>query len=248
MSRILIKVAYDGTNYAGWQFQQNANTIEAELNKGLSILLNENITVIGASRTDSGVHALSNIAVFDTNTSIPPAKISLALNSHLPLDIRILESREVDADFHPRKCKSIKTYRYCIDNSPIYNPIKSRYSLSITSELDINAMITGAILLVGEHDFKSFCSVHTQAKTTVRTIRNIDIFKEADLLIIEVSGEGFLYNMVRIIAGTLVDVGLGKIAPSDISHIMVALDRQKAGRTLPANGLVLHNFEFESPI
>ena len=244
----MLKVAYDGTNYAGWQIQPNANTIEAELNKGLSSLLNEDIVVIGASRTDSGVHALSNIAVFDTNTTIPPIKIGLALNSHLPLDIRIIESKEVSADFHPRKCKSIKTYRYCIDNSPIYNPVKSRYAYSITQKLDVDAMVTGAILLIGKHDFKSFCSIHTQAKTTIRTITSINIFNESDLLIIEVSGEGFLYNMVRIIAGTLVDIGLGKKSPSDIPYILDALDREKAGRTLPANGLILHNFEFDSPI
>ena len=166
MKRIKLIVAYDGTNYCGWQIQDNGITIEEVLNRELSKLLSEEITIIGASRTDSGVHALGNVAVFDTETRIPPEKISLALNQRLPEDIRIQDSCEVPLDFHPRYRDTIKTYEYKIWNSRFSNPIVRLYTKFIYYRLDVDKMQEAADYLVGEHDFKSFCS-KGQGKNTV---------------------------------------------------------------------------------
>lgn len=244
MKRILIVVAYDGTNYHGWQIQPNAVTIEQIINESLTRLLNEKIEVIGASRTDSGVHASGNVAVFDTDTSIPAEKISYALNRMLPDDIVIQESYEVEPDFHPRKCESIKTYVYRILNRNFDNPIKSRNALHVYKKLDIDLMREAASYFVGMHDFRNFCSLHTQARSTVRIIYSLDIEREDDEIIITVSGNGFLYNMVRMITGTLIDVGSGKMKPDRIPEILVSKKRDFAINTAPAKGLTLEMIEF----
>ncbi len=245
MKRILIVVAYDGTNYHGWQVQPNAITIEQILNESLTSLLGENIEIIGASRTDAGVHAEGNVAVFDSNTSIPAEKISYALNRVLPDDIVIQESYEVEPDFHPRKCDSIKTYEYRILNRHFDLPVKSRNSHHVYKKLNLDLMYEAASYFVGRHDFKNFCSIHTQAKSTIRIIYSLNIYEEEDEIIIEVCGNGFLYNMVRMIAGTLIDVGTGKLAPSRIPEILVAPERNFAINTAPAKGLTLVGIEFE---
>jgi len=242
--RVELIVAYDGTAYHGWQLQKNGNTIEAELNKHLSALLQEEIQVIGASRTDSGVHALCNVAVFDTQTRMPAEKISYALNQRLPEDIRIQKSRQVADDFHPRKCKSTKTYEYKIWHSEFPMPTQRLYAHFMYVPLDVEQMRLAAAHLVGEHDFKSFCSIDTQAESTVRTIYTIEIKEEGNLLTIRISGNGFLYNMVRIIAGTLVECGRGKYSPAHVKEILAGCDRQLAGPTMPAKGLTLVQYDF----
>ena len=242
--RIMLIVAYDGTNYCGWQIQPNGVTIEGVLNEQLSELLNEDITVIGASRTDSGVHALCNVAVFDTCSPIPGEKMSYALNQRLPEDIRIVDSKEVAPDFHPRHCNSRKTYEYHIVNAPFPNPMKRLYSHFTYVPCDVDAMKEAAAYLVGEHDFKSFCTVGAQVESTVRTITDLQVFRVEDEIIIRVTGTGFLYNMVRIVAGTLLDVGYGRRKAADIPDILTALDRQAAGPTAPAQGLRLVKYEF----
>lgn len=242
--RIMLTVAYDGTNYCGWQIQPNGITIEGVLNEQLSELLNEDITVIGASRTDSGVHALCNVAVFDTCSPIPGEKMSYALNQRLPEDIRIVDSKEVAPDFHPRHCNSRKTYEYHIVNAPFPNPMKRLYSHFTYVPCNVDAMKEAAAYLVGEHDFKSFCTVGAQVESTVRTITDLQVFRSEDEIIIRVTGTGFLYNMVRIIAGTLLDVGYGRRKATDIPDILAALDRQTAGPTAPAQGLRLVKYEF----
>ncbi len=291
--RIFLSVAYDGTDYHGWQLQPGAVTVESELNRALTELLGEEIQVIGASRTDSGVHALCNAAVFDTTSRIPADKFAYALNRSLPEDIRVQESKEVSPEFHPRYIKSRKTYEYRIYNARFPMPTKRRYSLFTYAELDVDAMARAGKLLEGEHDFKSFCSVHTQAETTVRTIYCVEVWREnagnalcrrssvpeggcgcaeevpdgiiairrgesdgADVcvhkkegaaesdIVIRVTGNGFLYNMVRIIAGTLLEVGQGKRKPEDITRILAACDRSEAGPTAPACGLTLTGYEF----
>ena len=242
--RIMLTVAYDGTNYCGWQIQPNGVTIEGVLNEQLSELLNEDITVIGASRTDSGVHALCNVAVFDTCSPIPGEKMSYALNQRLPEDIRIVDSKEVAPDFHPRHCNSRKTYEYHIVNAPFPNPMKRLYSHFTYVPCNVDAMKEAAAYLVGEHDFKSFCTVGAQVESTVRTITDLQVFRVEDEIIICVTGTGFLYNMVRIIAGTLLDVGYGRRKATDIPDILAALDRQAAGPTAPAQGLRLVKYEF----
>lgn len=242
--RIFLSVAYDGTNYHGWQLQPGAVTIESELNRALTELLGAEIRVIGASRTDTGVHALCNAAVFDTTARIPAEKFAYALNQRLPEDIRIRESKEVAPDFHPRHTPSRKTYEYRIYNAHFPMPTKRLYSFFTYAKLDVEAMARAGALLEGEHDFKSFCSVNTQAETTVRTIYRVEVWRENDDIIIRVTGNGFLYNMVRIIAGTLLEVGQGKRKPEDIKAILASCDRSAAGPTAPACGLTLTAYEF----
>lgn len=242
--RIMLTVAYDGTNYCGWQVQPNGITIEGVLNEKLSELLKEDISVIGASRTDSGVHALCNLAVFDTSSPIPGEKMSYALNQRLPEDIRIVASKEVAPDFHPRHCNSQKTYEYHIVNAAFPNPMKRLYCHFTYVPCKVEAMQEAAAYFIGEHDFKSFCTVGTQVETTVRTITDLSVFCIEDEIVIRVTGTGFLYNMVRIIAGTLLEVGYGKRKPKDIKDILEAKDRQAAGPTAPACGLRLVKYEF----
>ena len=210
MKRIRLTVAYDGTNYNGWQVQPNGITIEGVLNRALAELTGEPVTVIGASRTDSGVHSLGNVAVFDTETRIPPDKISYALNQRLPDDIVVQHSCEVPPDFHPRRCASRKTYEYKILNRTFPMPLRRFDTYFYHRRLNVADMQEAARLLVGEHDFKSFCSIHTQAKSTVRTIYSLTVEKQGDLIVIRVTGSGFLYNMVRILAGTLLQAGSGE--------------------------------------
>ena len=244
MKRVLLRVAYDGTNYCGWQVQPNAVTIEGVLNRELSALLKEEIVVIGASRTDSGVHALGNVAVFDTNNRIPAEKISYALNQRLPEDIVIQESREVALDFHPRHCDTRKTYEYRIYNATFPMPTKRRYSHFVYYDLDVEAMKEGASYLVGEHDFVSFCSVNTQVKDTIRTIEDITIIRKDQDIIIRIQGNGFLYNMVRIIAGTLIQVGNHMVEPKKVGWMLEQKNRTFAGPTAPAKGLTLVKIEY----
>lgn len=243
--RICLTVAYDGTAYHGFQVQKNRKTIESELNRALSELTGEEIQVIGASRTDAGVHGLCNLAVFDTYFRISAEKFSYALNQRLPEDIRVRGSREVAADFHPRHCKSRKTYEYHILNAAFPDPVKRLYSYFTYVPLDAEKMRQAAAYLVGEHDFASFCSAGSQAETTVRTIYDLTVEKNGEQIVIRVTGSGFLYNMVRIIAGTLMEAGRGRMAPEKMEEILAAGDRTAAGPTAPARGLILTEIFYE---
>lgn len=244
MKRVKLVVAYDGTAYHGWQVQPGKPTIEGELNRALSALLKEEIRVIGASRTDAGVHALCNVAVFDTDTCIPAEKISYALNQRLPGDIRIQRSEEVASGFHPRHCDSRKTYEYRILNAPFPLPTRRLYAHFTYVPLELPKMKQAAEYLVGEHDFKSFCATAAVAETTVRTIYYLTVDKRQDEIVIRVCGNGFLYNMVRIIAGTLMEAGRGNISPEQVKEILEAKERQMAGPTAPACGLTLVQYDF----
>lgn len=248
MKRVKMVVAYDGTNYCGWQCQNNGLTIEEVLNRELSALLKEEIAVIGASRTDSGVHAEGNVAVFDTENRMPADKICFALNQRLPEDIRVLSSEEAAPSYHPRKCNCVKTYEYRILNRKISMPTLRLYSYFSYFPLDVEKMREAARCLVGEHDFKSFCSARTQAEDTVRTVYSLDIIKEGDMITLRISGSGFLYNMVRIIAGTLMKVGMGIYPPEHVEEILDARDRAAAGPTAPAKGLTLISLEEEKEL
>lgn len=245
MKRVRLIISYDGTNYCGWQIQINGITIEEIINRELSSLLGEEIAVIGASRTDSGVHAMGNVAVFDTETRIPAEKISFALNQRLPDDIRIQKSEEVSGDFHPRYCDSTKTYEYKILNRRFPDPMLRLYTHFVYMPLDVELMRKAAEYLVGEHDFASFCSAGSQVKTTVRTVYTLDIKEENDVISIRISGNGFLYNMVRIIVGTLMKVGLGVYLPEHVKEILEAKDRYAAGPKAPARGLTLIGIEYQ---
>lgn len=243
--RIKLVVAYDGTNYCGWQVQPNGETIEGVLNRELSSLLGEDIKVTGASRTDSGVHSLGNVAVFDTDTKIPPEKISYALNIRLPEDIVVQDSCEVAPDFHPRHCNSRKTYEYRILNRRFAMPTRRLDTYFYHRPLDVERMQQAARYLKGTHDFKSFCSVNTVVEDTVRTIYTLQVIKDADdIITIRVQGSGFLYNMVRILAGTLIQVGIGAMEPEQMTEILEAKDRSASGPTAPAQGLTMMGIEF----
>ena len=246
--RVRLVVAYDGSNYHGWQLQPGVITIESELNRHLSELLQEDIHVIGASRTDSGVHALGNVAVFDTIARIPAEKISYALNQRLPEDIRIQKSEEVAPDWHPRHCNSRKTYEYRIYRSEFPMPVKRLYSFFTYRKLDVEQMNLAAKYLEGEHDFKSFCQTGAQVESTVRTIYLAEVKQEGTDIVIRICGNGFLYNMVRIIAGTLMEVGQGKRKPEMMEQILSACDREKAGPTAPAHGLMLIKYEYPDEV
>ena len=275
--RIMLTIAYDGTDYVGWQMQPNGIAVEQVINKALSELLKEDIIIAGASRTDSGVHADGNVAVFDTETRIPADKICFALNQRLPKDIVCTSSCEVKPDFHPRHADCTKTYEYTIYNAVHPDPIKRRYSYFVYVPLDIDAMRQAAEYLKGEHDFASFCSAHAQVKTTVRNIYSLDIIQGDEInqgdgsliekgnnedkkeaididgpqriyvshdIKIRISGNGFLYNMVRIIVGTLVKVGYHFYPPEYVKTILDACDRTKAGPKAPAEGLKLVGIEY----
>lgn len=317
--RILLRVAYDGTNYHGWQLQPNAATIEGELNRALCALTGEEIVVTGASRTDAGVHALGNVAVFDTTSRIPAEKFSYALNQRLPEDIVIQSSKQVADDFHPRHCDCRKTYEYDILNRTFPLPAYRNTAYFLYGTLNIEAMRQACQAFLGEHDFASFCAAGAQVQTTVRTIYSLEVecrplteagtpvppasgeavnaadgkhgeqvqqaqsasgemlnaaAGESDeqvqqaqlesgetaipaaggtnagsadqLLTIRVKGNGFLYNMVRIIAGTLVEVGRGHIKPEEVAGIIAAKDRANAGPTAPARGLRLIEIEYRN--
>jgi len=244
MRRIKLEIAYDGTRYCGWQVQPEEITVEGLINEKLSQLLGEKIEVIGASRTDSGVHAMGNVAVFDTNSSIPAEKFAKALNVRLPEDIRVQTSCEAPIDFHPRRTECVKTYEYRIQNRKIEMPMDRLYSYFVYVDLDIEAMQRAAEYLVGTHDYKSFCSVKTQVLDTVRTIYSIKVSKKEDIIYIRIKGNGFLYNMVRIIVGTLINVGRGFHSPEKVLEILKACDRSLAGPTAPAKGLTLVKIEY----
>lgn len=242
--RVRLTVAYDGTNYHGWQVQKNGITIESELNRCLRALLGEDIQVIGASRTDAGVHALGNVAVFDTCARIPAEKISYALNQRLPEDIRIQKSEAVGLDWHPRYVSSRKTYEYRIYRGEFPMPVKRLYSYFTYRKLDVNRMVEAAAYLEGEHDFKSFCQTGAQVESTVRTIYSAQVEEQGADLVIRICGNGFLYNMIRIIAGTLMEIGEGKRSPEDMETIIEVKDRAAAGPTAPPQGLTLIRYEY----
>ena len=256
MKRYKLIVAYDGTNYCGWQVQPEAVTIEGVLNETLSKVLKEKIQVIGASRTDAGVHAYGNVAVFDSETPIPGDKLMFAINPYLPEDVRIVDSCQVADDFHPRYCDTRKTYEYHIQNGKVLFPTQRLYSYWVTKPLDIIAMEEAGQYLVGTHDFKSFCSAKTQVQTTVRTVCDVHVYEvpipegqnmdNRREIIIRVEGEGFLYNMVRILAGTLIYISEGKRTEDDIKSALLTRNRDFGGVTLPPEGLYLNEVYYNT--
>ena len=244
MKRIKLVTAYDGTNYHGSQIQNNGETIEGVLSEELSSLLKEEIHLIGASRTDAGVHARGNVFVFDTESRIPPEKFTYALNARLPEDIRVQDSCEVPPEFHPRHQDTVKTYEYKILNRKLPLPEYRLYAHFTYETLDLDKMQEACRHFIGEHDFASFCAAGSQVESTVREIYDLHVEKAGDLLTISVTGNGFLYNMVRILAGTLLKVGSGQIQPEDIPGILEAKDRKAAGPTAPAKGLTLMEIRY----
>lgn len=245
MQNIKITIRYDGTRYNGWQKQGNTDkTIQGKIEKVLSQILNESVEISGSGRTDTGVHAYNQIANFHTRSSINLKELIHKANTNLPNDIVIMSADIVDQSFHSRLNAKGKKYLYRIWNSKFNNPFLDRYCIHINEKLDIEAMKIAAGYLIGEHDFSSFTTLKSKKKSKIRTIYSIDFNVENELIEIIFHGNGFLYNMVRIISGTLLDIGLGKNSPDSMNEILGKEDRNSAGYTAPAKGLFLYAVEY----
>ncbi len=237
--RVLIDITYQGTAYAGWQRQKNGPSVQEEIEKAIELGMGQKIGITGASRTDAGVHALCQRAHFDIETSIPPEKFPFVLNRYLPRDIRVLKARRVADDFHARFMTQGKQYCYRIFNARQGTALLRDFTYHIPVELDTPAMERAARYLVGTHDFKAFAATGGSAKTTVRTISRVELTREAEVITFRVWGNAFLYNMVRIIAGTLVYVGLHKLPEDVIAQVLSGGRRVDLGITAPPQGLIL---------
>lgn len=239
---IKLIIEYDGTLFNGWQMQPNGRSVQHEISRAIEKVTKcKQVKLFGSGRTDSGVHAYGQVANFITESTIPSEKFSFAINTHLPHDVSIISSHEVSYDFNARFNAKNKTYKYIIDNCPNYSPIKRNYCWNIKDYLSIEQMIIASKYLEGQHDFVSFCSSKTDIKTTVRTIHSIIIQKTGDQIEISVCGNGFLYNMVRIIVGTLIDFGRNKFHPDHMINIINSKNRSMAGKTAPSKGLYLQS-------
>lgn len=247
MSNIKVTIAYDGTNYYGFQEQRGTGflTIQGVLEERLSKLAKREIRVIGAGRTDAGVHARGQVINFDPDGwTIPPQRVAYALNSLLPGDIVALDSVEVPDSFHARFSAVAKNYRYTIYNGKLPSPFLRLYSYHIFRPLDIEVMRAAAGYLVGKHDFSAFRALGTPVKSTVRTMFNAEIKNEGDLIFVDLCANGFLYHMARMIAGTLIRVGLGKLPAREVAGILAGDSSRKAGPTAPARGLYMEKVEY----
>lgn len=237
--RVKLIIEYEGTQYSGWQRQKNGVSVQEMLERAFYEASGEKVVVHGAGRTDAGVHAEAQVAHLDTHCTIPPNKISYAMNMLLPPDIRVKQSSEVSEDFHARFSAKAKTYRYTFYNHTHASAIYRNTTTHIHGRLDLPAMKTAAAHIRGTHDFLSFCASGSDVKDTVRTIHRLEITSHEPFVYIDVTGSGFLYNMVRIIAGTLIDVGMKKISPEHVREIVNGKDRALASPTAPARGLTL---------
>lgn len=243
---IKIVVAYDGTRYNGWQKQGNTeNTIQGKLERVLSSFLEEDIELHGSGRTDAGVHAKAQVANFHTSSTASLEDISTAFTMYLPNDIAVYHMEEVPYRFHSRLNATAKTYYYRIWNSHIPNVFEHRFLYEVEQPLNVEVMREAAKKLEGTHDFKSFCSNKRTKKSTVRTIFSIEIEQDQEEIVLKFNGDGFLYNMVRILTGTLIEVGLGKRKPEEMEAIIEAKNREEAGFTAPAQGLCLKSVSYE---
>lgn len=244
MRNIKLTIEYDGKDFNGWQKQPNKLNIQGEIEKAIEEVTGEKVELIGSGRTDAGVHAIMQVANFKIKKNMPIEKIPYALNSKLKKSIRIKDAEEVDEKFHSRYTCKKKTYRYVINNSIQGSAIYRNLEYHFENKLDENKMNIASKFFIGEHDFKSFKASGTSSKSSVRIIYDVKVERKGERIFIELTGNGFLYNMVRIIAGTLVDVGTGKIKPEYVKNIIEAKDRLKAGKTLPAQGLYLVKVEY----
>jgi tRNA pseudouridine38-40 synthase len=245
MRNIKLTIEYDGKDFNGWQKQPTKLNIQGEIEKTIESITGEKVELIASGRTDAGVHALAQVANFKTNSNLPIEKFAVAINSKLKKSIRIKKAEEVDERFHSRyNCKQ-KTYRYIINNGENASAIYRNLEYFVPNKLNINEMKKAIKYFEGEHDFKGFKASGTSSKSSVRTIYKANIIEDKERIIIELTGNGFLYNMVRIISGTLLEVGLGKIKAEDIPYIIDSKDRKNAGKTLPPYALYLVKVEYE---
>ena len=244
MRNIKLTIEYDGKDFNGWQKQPNKLNIQGTIEQAIKMVTKEDIELIASGRTDAGVHALGQVANFKTNSKIPIDKIPVAINSNLKKSIRIKSAEEVEERFHSRLTCKRKTYRYIINNSFEGTAIYRNLETHIPIKLDVYKMQKAIKFFEGEHDFKAFKASGTSSKSSIRTIYEGNVYEKGDRIYIELTGNGFLYNMVRIISGTLVDVGMGKILPEEIQEIIKEGKRERAGKTLPPQGLYLVKVEY----
>ena len=244
MKRFKLVVAYDGAKYSGWQIQPNGVTIEEKLNTAITKVLGVPTRVVGASRTDAGVHAKGNVAIFDGTTTIPSERLSYAINQHLPNDIVVTSSQEVPADWHPRFQASQKTYRYYIQHSKMPNPLTRRNHYWVSHDLDFDAMEKVARSFVGTYDFCNFCRLEATSKDTTRQIYRSFLSKTEDGFFFEVVGSGFLYNMVRMMVGAVIGAGRGDLSFEDVRSMLTDADSAFPRVTLPAHALVLVGIKY----
>ncbi|OON97901.1 MAG: tRNA pseudouridine(38-40) synthase TruA [Epulopiscium sp. Nele67-Bin005] len=245
MKKLKIIVAYKGTNYHGFARQPNGITIQECLEKAIFDLTGQKIEVLGAGRTDTGVHAKAQCCMAILDTKIPITKFASAMNAKLPKDIVVQSVEEADENFHPRFNAKRKTYRYQILNSKQNNPFIQDIAYFYPYNLDFQKMVLASIYIEGTHDFKCFCSSNTQVKSTTRTVYSLNLKKdEQGLITIDICGNGFLYNMVRIIVGTLIEIGRGVIPPDDMKMIIESQNRNLSGPTAPPQGLMMYNIEY----
>ncbi len=237
--RIKLVIEYDGSTFHGWQMQGNAHSVQEEVERAVLRITGENCRVTGAGRTDTGVHAYGQVAHFDTRSGIPADKFAAALNSFLPQEVSVIFSQEVPEDFHARFSAAGKTYEYRILNRQTRSPILSKRAWHIREVLELEAMKLAAAGFVGKHDFSAFCSSGHSVSTFDRTIFTSEWSQEGDCLIYRVSGNGFLYNMVRIMVGTMVEIGMKKRPVTDLEALFEGKDRNQAGITAPPHGLYL---------
>lgn len=245
MRNIKLTIEYDGKDFNGWQKQPNKLNIQGEIERAIYNITKEEVDLIGSGRTDAGVHAWNQIANFKTNSNISIEKMAIAINSQLKNSIVVKKAEEMDERFHSRYNAKRKTYRYVINNTEYGSAIYRNLEYHFPIKLNVEKMQEAAKYFEGEHDFKAFKSSGTSGKNSVRTIYKAEVKTDGERILIELTGNGFLYNMVRIISGTLLDVGLGKIEPSEIEDIINSKDRTKAGKTLPAHGLYLVKVNYE---
>lgn len=244
--RVLITLSYDGGAYAGWQRQLNAMSVQQAVESALGALTSEATPVTGASRTDAGVHALGQVAHFDTRSRIPADRFPLALNTRLPADIRAVGASFVSPDFHARYSARGKTYRYQIHNHPYASALYRSQRAHVVPPLDDRLMHSAAQSVLGVHDFRAFAASGSEAKTTIRDISHCDVTRTDELIEITVTGRSFLYNMVRILAGTLIYIGMGKLPPETLSTALQTGSRLDLGITAPAHGLTLMRVYYEN--
>ena len=239
MRNIKLTIEYDGKEFNGWQKQPNKLNIQGEIERAIEEITGEQVDLYGSGRTDARVHSLGQVANFKTNSKLPIEKVAIAINSKLKKSIRIKKAEEVSENFHSRYNCHKKKYRYIINNSSQGSAIYRGLEYHVSQKLNADEMKKAIKFFEGEHDFKAFKSSGTSSKSSIRTIYNAELKQNGERIIIELTGNGFLYNMVRIISGTLLEVGLGNIKAEDIPNIIESKDRKMAGKTLPPHGLYL---------
>jgi tRNA pseudouridine38-40 synthase len=246
MRRLKLTVQYDGTDFAGFQRQPDARTVQQTLEESIGSALGHKVAILAAGRTDAGVHALGQVVTVDTDVPIPVGAAPIAFTSKLPLSVAVVAAEEVDPSFHPRFDATSKRYVYRIAVREVRSPFLGRYAWCIRPALDAEMMAAAAEHIEGRHDFRSFCASGSDAKHFVRAVSRLEIARDGDLVEMWIDADGFLYQMVRIIVGTLVEVGRGRMAPEDVAQIVEARDRRKAGPTAPPQGLCLARVEYAS--